>query len=94
MKCPLIGGSPHGQTVSVTDPPLDYIQVAGAMHDVNCYTVETYRLTYWIDGNTFLRTEHPVYIHGSMSEQQAHPYVDGWFKTGTIAPLITSNKRP
>lgn len=94
MKCPLIGGSRHGQTVSVADPPLDYIRVAGAMTDFDCHPIETYRLTYWIDGNTFLRTEHPVYIHGSVSEQQAQPYVDGWLKTGTITPLLTSSKRP
>lgn len=94
MKCPLMGGSRHGQSVSVADPPLDYLQVAGVPNDVGCYPVETYRLTYWIDGNTFSRTEHPVYLHGAMSKQQARPYVDGWFKTGVIAPLITSSKHP
>lgn len=94
MKCPLIGGSRHGQTLSVADPPLNYIQVAGVLKDFDCHPIETYRLTYWVDGSTISRIEQPVYLHGSMSEQEARPYVVGWFKTGSVTPLITSSTRP
>lgn len=99
MRAPLIGGVCHGQSVFVTDPPLACLCVAedGPLLCMRTEVrIEQYKLTYWVDGNTILRTEYPVYLHGSLSEKQAQQYVDGWFKTGVLTPLCppTSDTRP
>jgi hypothetical protein len=97
MRAPMIGGSEHGRWVVVPDPPLDRIRVAEAgpllcLRDL--VRMVEYRLTYWRDGGTISRTEHPVYVHVPMPDHQARPYIEGWLKTGVIAPLGTPTDQP
>ena len=99
MRCRMIGGSRHGQTVSVADPPLAYIQVGGVMTDfdrypIDLYPIERYRLDHWVFDDFRGTVERAVYVHSSMSKEDAQPYIQGWFETGVIAPLASTPPGP
>lgn len=90
MRCRMIGGPRHGQSVVVPEPPLEHIQVVeeGPMlWRRNEYRVEQYWLARWVFADFRGTVERLVYLHSAMTKEDALPYIQGWFETGVIAPL-------
>jgi len=93
MRCRMIGGSHHGRSVVVPDPPLDRIQVIEDGPLIWMRTdirTEQYRLTDWVYRDFRGTVERQVYLQSDMSAEAAQPYICGWFETGVIAPLEVS----